>query len=118
MPAMIFISVDLPDPFAPQDADLGAGKERQINAVQNLLPARIGLGQVFHDIDVLIGGHGLRLLAAFGCGADVLGSRPVFNVGSPTAPTLSTMLEHTRNNVKPSVSLHFRPKFDIDPMDQ
>jgi hypothetical protein len=36
---MIFISVDLPDPFGPDDRDLGVGIELQIDVVQTGLGA-------------------------------------------------------------------------------
>ena len=40
------------------DADFGAGIERQVDVLQNLLAARIGLGQTLHVIDELGIGHG------------------------------------------------------------
>ncbi len=38
-------------------ADLGAGQEGERHVLQDLLAARIGLGQLVHDIDVLGRGH-------------------------------------------------------------
>ena len=38
-------------------ADLGAGQEGERDVLQHLLAARIGLGQLVHDIDVLGAGH-------------------------------------------------------------
>ena len=44
------------------DADLGAGEERQRDVLQDLLAARIGLGELVHVIDVLWVRHQRRLL--------------------------------------------------------
>ena len=40
-----------------EHADLRARQKRQPNVLQHLAPAGIGLGETFHDVDVLIGGH-------------------------------------------------------------
>ena len=40
-----------------QHADLGAGQERQPDILQDLLPARVGLVQTLHHIDVLVRCH-------------------------------------------------------------
>ena len=53
-PAMIFRSVDLPAPFKPEDADLGARQEREIDALQNLALRRDDLPQIDHRVDVLV----------------------------------------------------------------
>ncbi len=42
-----------------QHADLHAGQERQGDALEDLASAGERLGEVLHDIDVLVGGHGL-----------------------------------------------------------
>ncbi len=45
-----------------EHADLGAGQEGEIDLLEHLAAAGIGLAQPLHDMDVLIGGHlGLRL---------------------------------------------------------
>ena len=44
-----------------QHADLGIGQEGEGDAFEHLSPARVGLGEVLHHIDVLIGGHGRSL---------------------------------------------------------
>ena len=49
-------------------ADLGAGQEGERHVLQDLLAARIGLGQLVHDIDVLGRGHG-----ASRCSSDFAG---------------------------------------------
>ncbi len=51
-------------------ADLGAGQEGERNVFQHLLAARVGLGQLVHVVDVLVGrGHRGRLVksALRGC---------------------------------------------------
>ena len=47
-----------------EHADLGRRVERQVDVVEDLLAARIGLGETLHVIDVLVGGHG-RLLSCW-----------------------------------------------------
>ena len=51
----------------PQHADLGGRQEGERDAFEDLSPTRIGLGEVLHDIDVLIGGHGAGDLMRLGC---------------------------------------------------
>ncbi len=41
-----------------EDADLGAGKKRQGDVLENLAPTGKCSGQSLHHVDVLIGGHG------------------------------------------------------------
>ena len=40
------------------DTDLDAGQEVQVDILKALLAARIGLGDAFHVVDILIAGHG------------------------------------------------------------
>ena len=40
-----------------EHADFNAGQEGKRDALKNLTPARIGFGEVLHDINVLISGH-------------------------------------------------------------
>ena len=47
----------------PQHTDLGRGIEGQVDIVQDLLAARVGLGQALHMIDELRVGHGLTVVA-------------------------------------------------------
>ena len=44
-------------------ADLGIGQKGEMNVLEHLLAARIGLGQALHVVDVLLTGHGVRTLA-------------------------------------------------------
>ena len=62
----------------PDHADLGAGKERQRDVLQDLLAPRIGLGELVHVIDVL-GVRHRRLLGCerMGVGAPCSADRPV-----------------------------------------
>ncbi len=53
-PAMIRRSVDLPAPFKSEDADLGAGEERELDALEDLALRRHDLPQVDHRVDVLV----------------------------------------------------------------
>ena len=53
-PAMIRSRVDLPDAVAAEDADLRAGVERQIDALQDLLVGRVNPPEVLHRVDVLV----------------------------------------------------------------
>ena len=58
MPAMMRSSVDLPEPLTPSTPILASGIEGEIDVLQDLLAARIGLGQALHVIDELARGHG------------------------------------------------------------
>ena len=58
---MILSSVDLPEPFGPEHADLGVGVEGQVDVLEDLLAAGIGLGQALHVIDELARHSALRL---------------------------------------------------------
>ena len=58
MPAMIFISVDLPAPFTPSTPIFTPGRKDKRDALEHLAAARKGLGQILHHIDVLVAGHG------------------------------------------------------------
>ena len=51
----------------PQHTNLGGRQEGERDALEDFSPARIGLGEVLHDIDVLIGGHGAGDLMRLGC---------------------------------------------------
>ena len=46
------------------DADLGAGQERQRDVLQDLLAPRVGLGELVHVINVLMCGHLRRLMGS------------------------------------------------------
>ncbi len=50
---MILSSVDLPEPFGPEHADLGVRVEGEVDVLQHLLAAGEGLGQALHVIDEL-----------------------------------------------------------------
>ena len=50
---MIFKQRRLARAVEADDADLGAGQERQRDVLQDLLAPRIGLGELRHVIDVL-----------------------------------------------------------------
>ena len=56
---MILSSVDLPEPFGPEHADLGVRIEGEVDVLQHLLAAGEGLGQALHMIDELAR-HGCR----------------------------------------------------------
>ncbi len=51
-----------------EHADLHAGQKAQRDAFEHLAPARIGLGEVLHHIDILIAGHGQAPNASGGGG--------------------------------------------------
>src|SRR6476646_6805945 len=48
-------------------ADLGAWQEGERDVFQHLLAARVGLGQLVHDVDVLRAGHGSPEVALVWC---------------------------------------------------
>ena len=45
-----------------EHADLGVGQEGEGDALEDLAPARIGLGEVLHHVDILVGGHAAVIL--------------------------------------------------------
>ena len=67
-----------PGAVVSQDADLGAGEKRQMDVLENLATARIGLREADHREDVSVGGHVLsRSDRPVGTPPDhVLGTRP------------------------------------------
>ena len=50
---MIRSSVDLPDAVEAEDADLGAGQERQPDVAQDLVVGLVDLAEPFHGVDEL-----------------------------------------------------------------
>ena len=54
----------------PQHTDLGSRQEGEPDVLEHLLAAGIGLGQAFHDVDVLVGRHRFFGLAGAEWGSD------------------------------------------------